>query len=354
MGGANPDARLRLVPLISTFVSITKPLLELDQVFDLAKRGEIRLYVRIPPDKVAYVDGSLPIVSHRRSGTYRSDGSWYLSYYWPQSSQIRPELTHVALDPDQAEDLKREGLTSEMVFSSGLQPHPEGALAQAGWLAPCQYGTSLVICPTLPTPTSAVEKRTQRVRRSLLKARPEDILIDERVISLLQDPSSPDDPFCHRERAPLVHALYAAAERFHGALKEKTISFEVVQDYMVDQLTELGKTDALRIAKFINPRHRRNSGVPEQAQKKFDVHVLNSSEFVSRYKREGFVNDALALIFYVTDRWLDARASFKEGARKTPPSRSYIDGEFDRLGFYQKERDALTRLVIARRHASPA
>ena len=135
MSGTYQDSRLRLVPLVSTLASISKPMLDLDQILDLAMKGEVRFYVRLPPDKVTYGDAFLPVITNRRSSRYVVDASWW-SRYSPESSQIHPEVSHLALDLDQAEELKTSRLSVEAAFSSGLVPLPESALAQAGWWLP--------------------------------------------------------------------------------------------------------------------------------------------------------------------------------------------------------------------------
>ncbi|MDE2465022.1 MAG: hypothetical protein KGO02_15075, partial [Alphaproteobacteria bacterium] len=145
MNGANHD-ELRLMPLLAALENISKPALNLEQVLDLAMKGDVGLYVRIPPGRVAYVDPSIPVITHRRSGPYFAI-DWGLSFYHPRSDRIHPEVTHLALDPDQAEDLKLRTSTDEMVFSSGLSLHPDRILAESGWSVPCQYGASLVVCP---------------------------------------------------------------------------------------------------------------------------------------------------------------------------------------------------------------
>lgn len=348
MRDTNQAGRLRLVALVASLAKVAKPLLNLDQMLDLAKKGEFRLYARIPPGKVAYVDELLPIVTHRRSSVYRADGSWHLSVYSPQSAQIRPEVSHVALDPDQAEDLRARRRTDEMVFASGLSAHPENTLGQAGWWVPSQFSTSLVICPILPAPPSDAGKSRQRTRRISLKVVPEDVYVDERVIALLEEKSASldDDPHYLRNRAPGVYALYQAAKRYHVAFKRKQLSFEEVQAQLVDQLPELGRTKALQVAKLLNPRYRRNSGIPAAHQKQLDVGVLNMPYFLATYRRESFINDALALVFYATDRWLDRCARYDNNLERKRPTRMDVHDDLDRLGFYQKERDALASLVL--------
>jgi hypothetical protein len=403
MNGTYQDGRLRLVSLVSTLASISKPMLGLDQILDLAKKGDVRLYVRLPADKVAYVDELLPIVVHRRSSMYVRDMGDFTRYS-PLSHQIHPEVTHVALDPDQAEELKTKRRTEDMAFGSGLSLHPNGTLAEAEWWVPCQFGASLVICPV--PPESEDEKKRQRVRRNVLRNTPEDVYVDEYVLTLLQDPlaTNREDPFLLRRRAPGVYVLYCAARDYYAALKAKKISFKKVQDRIVSQLRELRETDAKHAAKLINPYHKRNSGVEKEDQKTFDADILNDAEFIKKYRRSDFINDALALVLYVTNLKMDAlvrsksveakkHQAYKDAKRKKvqankdakenkllaswdvekirrqahkdaeaemlqahneavsnkPLSNEDIVKHFCDLGFYQKERNALALLVLLTR-----
>jgi hypothetical protein len=206
MSGRYQEQRIRLVPLVSTLKNIAKPLLELDQILDLAASGEIRLYVRIPSDKVAYVDELLPIVIHRRSSLlFRDMGDF--DRYSPKTHQLHPEVTHLALDPDHAGELKTRGHTSDMAFASGLSEPIDERLAQAGWWVPCQFGKSLVVCAA-PVQLEA-GKWPKGVRRHWVTTEPDDVYVDACVVSLLEDPhgSVDDDPYYLRNRAPGVYAL---------------------------------------------------------------------------------------------------------------------------------------------------
>jgi len=352
MSDTYQDKRIRLVPLIATLGSIEKPLLNLDQLFNLAMKGEIHLYVRLPTDKVAYVDELLPIVTHRRSSMYIRDMGDFTRYS-PLSHQIHPEVTHVALDPDQAGELKTKQLTSDMAFASGLSIHPESTLAQEGWWVPCQFGASLVICPAPPeTETETeTEKKRQRVRRVWLEATPKDVYVDEGIVALLTEPqaSNLDDLFQYRDRAPGVYALYCAARDYRAALKAKQISFEVVQARVAKKLPMLDDDEASSLIKFIRPRYRRNSGVPSGNQKQFDKDIVGSPRFIARYRQQIFINDALGLVFYVTDRWLD---SLTQGTADKSWDRWKVREECRRLGFYEDELEALVLLLFEQQPAS--
>jgi len=89
MSDTNQVDRLRLVPLTTTLAGIEKPQLDLSVIFDLAFRGEIRLYARVPPGKVVYVDSFLPTIIHRRSSVFLSDTGDLTRYnpqfVWPDS-----------------------------------------------------------------------------------------------------------------------------------------------------------------------------------------------------------------------------------------------------------------------------
>lgn len=348
MSGTDQDGRLRLVPLVTTLAGIEEPALDLNQVFELAMKGEIRLYVRIPSDMVTYVDPLLPVVTHRRSSLHFPDASWRFSLYSPRFSQIHPEVTYVALDPDQAEELKATRSTEEMVFSSGLSPHPDSTLAQAEWWVPRQFGSSLVVCPALPAPTSEAELKRQRVRRTLLKTTPDDVYVDERFVSMLEDShaSIHDDPYYLRGRAPAVYVLFWAAKNYYAAMRANQITFEDVERKIINELSDLGKTVAKHGAKLINPEHKKKRGVPKKKQKDYDENLLSNPTFKATYKRATFVNDALALILYVTDQRLNSLHRHKADARNEVLSRLDVEKKLLQVGFHEKESEALRRIVM--------
>lgn len=352
MSDTNQDDRLRLVPLVATLAEIEKPQLDLGNVLDMALRAEIRLYARVPTDKVVYVDKFLPIVTHRRSSVFPQDLGDFTRYN-PLSCQFHPEITHVALDPDHAGELKAASHpTSDMAFASGLMQHPDRTLAQAGWWVPCEFGASLVICPA--PPESEAEKKRQRVRRLSLTTTPEDVYVDERVVAVLEDPHGTldSDPFGLCRRAPGIYALYRVARHYHSAMEADEGKFAEVEKLIVSLLSELGETKAKQIAKLINPHHRRNRGVPKDDQKHFNAKLLDRERFKSRYRREKFITDALALILYGTEKLLDLHASRGSSATLTHVDRSNATKVFGGLKFYKKEVDALTDLLFLRRATS--
>ncbi len=234
MSDTTHDGRLRLVPLVSTLAGIEKPVLNLDQIFDLAMKDEVRLYVRLPSDRAAHVDHLLPMVTHRRSSLYRTSDLWGLSRYTPKSDLIHPEVTHVALDPDQAEELKTHRISEEAVFSSGLALHPNSALAQAGWWVPCQFGASLVICPAVMT--TDTEKRRRGFRPRYLKTTPEDVFVDEQFTAKLPpiENDEEEDRFQLRSRAPAVFVLYVAAKHFYGPTRPDSVNQKTVMKWFND------------------------------------------------------------------------------------------------------------------------
>jgi len=366
MSDTYQDKRIRLVQLIATLANIEKPLLDLGQVFDLAMKGEVHLYVRLPPDKVAYVDELLPIVIHRRSSMYFMDMGDFTRYS-PLSHQIHPEVTHVAIDPDQAGELKTKRLTSDMAFASGLSLHPESMLAQEGWWVPCQFGASLVICPA--PPESEAEKKRQRVRRNVLETTPEDVYVDERITALLECPhaSIDDDPYYLRNRAPGVYVLYRAAANFYEPLN-KAKNHEETTRIKSDIKLSLGRkvpklyteTNAAQAVKLINPRSRRGSGLSPELKKTFkpfDVDRLTKPDFKLTYMQGSFVTDALALILYTTDWWRNecakheaAKAENKDVVAKRPPLKHLVE-KLEELGFYGKdELKAVARIVMWPNH----
>lgn len=366
MSDTYQDRRVRLVPLIATLASIEKPMLDLDQILDLAKKGDVRLYVRLPDHKVAYVDAHLPVITNRRSSSFRSDALWHLSRYWPEFGEIHSEVSHVALDPDQAEELKTNRLSAEMAFSSGLSPHPDSALAQGGWWVPCQFGASLVICPKVLE--TDIEKRRRGVRRNLLETTPEDVYVDERAAALLEYPQASfhEDPLYLRTRAPGVYALYRAAAKFYEPLKKAKNNVEAtnrikstLKSHLSREVPKLYTGENLEQAvKLINPSSRRGSGLSRELKakkpfKKFDADLLAKPDFILRYRQGGFVTDALAFILYATDWWRDectkhlaTKAKDKRIVAARPPFNALVD-ELERLGFYgEGEIEAVTRIVM--------
>lgn len=331
---------LRLMPLVATLESIAKPALNLEQVLGLAMMGEVSLYVRLPPDMVAYVDTSIPIIIRRRSSTYWPPDQ-YLSVYSPRFGQIHPEVTHVALDTNQAEDLKLRASTDETIFHSGLSPHPDRVMGEAGWFAPCRFGASLVICPT------QAEKGRRTVRRSCLKATLEDIQVDERILGLLDGShdSHNDDPYFLRDRSHGMYVLYLAAKRYYAALKAKTIDIKMVEAEILGQLPDLGATRVSHAVRLIDPHQRRNSGVPGKIQKPLGEGVLNQPDVRRQYLQMGFITETLALALHVTTQWLKERERCKEAPSKGK-DREYLGANFAEVGFYRKQCAALVRVAM--------
>lgn len=350
---AYQDKRIRLVPLIATLASIEKPLLALGQVYDLAMKGEVHLYVQIPTDKIAYVDSSQPIVIHPRSRMFTSDTgfSGFLAHS-PFSYKSHPEVTHLTLDPVQAEELKTRRITGHNAFASGLSLHPDSLLAQAGWSVPCQFGALLVIGPA--PPELEAENKITYVSVLWLQVTPEDVYVDARIVALLTEPQAPDldDLFQYRDRAPGVYTLYCAARDYHAALKEKRISFKVIQTRITKKLPMLNEDDAASLIKFIRPRYRRNSGIPPGKQRQLDKDIVDSPGFIARYRQQTFINDALGLVFYVTDRWLDSITRVKEGRADQSWGRWDVRNECRKLGFYEHELEALIRLLFEHKPTS--
>jgi len=341
----NDHKELRLLSLVAAIKSVAKPALTLEQVLDLAFKEEVRLYAKLPPGTVAHVDSSIPIVTHRRSGQYQPPDQ-FLCRYSPRFGRIHPEVTHVALDPDQAKDLKLRTSTDEMAFSSGLSPHPDRILAEAGWLAPCQFDTSLVICPALLT--NEAERRSHTVRRKRLKATLEDILVDERILSLLDGSqgSRNEDRYFLRDRSHGMYVLYLAARRHYAALKAKTVDIKVVEAEVLEQLPELGTTFVSHAVRLIKPGYRRNSGVPGKIQKPFGADVLSQPHVRRQYLQEGFITEPLALALHVTTQWLKERERYKEPPSKKGQDRTYLGDHFEGVGFYKKQREALVRVAM--------
>lgn len=339
MNGANQD-ELRLMPLLAAVESIAKPAFNLEQILSLAVMGEVCLYVQLPPERVVYVDPRIPIITRRRSGAH-FELDWGLSFYSSRSGLIHPEVTHLALDPDQAEDLKQRKSTDEMVFCSGLSLHPDGILAEAGWLVPCQFGASLVVCSA--SLSTEVEKNRRSVRRVMLRSTLEDILVDERILDLLDGSqgSRNDDPFGLRARSPGMYVLYCAAKRYHAALKAKAIDIEMVESDVLKQLPSLGKTRVARVVNLINPWLRRNSGVAKDDQVVLGADILHRPSFRRKYLAVGFMTEALALVLYVAERWHEAHTGRPSGS-----DRLQLEADFKEVGFYQKESEALATLTF--------
>lgn len=333
---------LRLMPLVATLESIAKPALNLEQVLGHAMKGEVGLYVRLPPHMVAHVDTSIPIIPHRRTSRYIPPDQFFCTYstrsYW-----LHPEVTHVALDPDLAEDLKLKGSTDETIFPSGLSPHPDKIMAEAGWLVPCHFDASLVICP--PPLATGTEKR--RVRRRCLKATLEDIQVDERILGLLDGShgSHNDDPYFLRDRSHGMYVLYLAAKRYYAALKAKTVDIKMVEAEILGQLPGLGATRVSYAVRLIDPHQRRNSGVPGKIQKPLGEGVLNQPDVRRQYLQMGFITETLALALHVTTQWLKEREHYKEAPSKGK-DREYLEANFAGVGFYKKQRAALVRVAM--------
>jgi len=139
-----------------------------------------------------------------------------------------------------------------MAFTSGLMQRSGHTLAQAGWLVPCQFGASFVICPA-PSSTESERKRLN-VRRIYLTTTPEDVYIDERVVAVLADPQGTldSDPYGFCRRAPGVYALYRVAKHYYAAIKADRTKFVEAERLIINLLSELGETRARHVAD--NPR----------------------------------------------------------------------------------------------------
>jgi hypothetical protein len=252
MSGTDQDACIRLVPLARTATGTPRPAVDQDRVFDLAMKGEVLLYVSLPPDRVAFVDPETPIVAIADQGRGMGliDVQSIMIDYSNRSDLICREVTHVALYRNHAEELRARRRTQGSTFPSGVSPYPDETLALAGWLRPRQFLTSLALC----TATEASEGRTCTVLSRLGDIRlqtaciftiaPEDILVNECVIALLENPQAPIPGDLKRlhDKAKGVYFLYRAAERYYSTLKQDPTSIDDVEVWFGKQLCGLGKT----------------------------------------------------------------------------------------------------------------
>ncbi|BDU22238.1 hypothetical protein [Dyella sp. GSA-30] len=368
MSDIDLNGRIRLVPLVATLAGISRPALDLDLVLTLALEGKVQLYARVPPDRVVYVDSTLPVTTGRRfSGPWTGVMGGDEARYTPQSDRILPDVNFLRLDGDLAEDFQmtvrwtRAGWASDITFPSGLQPHRRADLAKEGWLEPCEFGTALVVCPAL-TPEEV--EQWHRVSRKHLRVPLDDVYVDEQVTVILKYGYAPiRDASEYLYQVEGVYVLYCAAALFYAELKDaprgtkkntskKTAARSTQNDiveraaaWMREKLPALGNTDAQQVAKLINPGLRRNSGVDKKDQKVFGSGVLGNAVFSTNYQQEDFVTDELALVLYVTERFLQNQAESKDPLWK-PTACVQIENEFERLGFNKREREALARLVL--------
>lgn len=345
MSDSNDD-ELRLLSLTAAFACVAEPALSLEQVFDLATKGDLHLYAKLPVDMVVHVDSSLPIVTYNKAMGPRPSEAVAISRYSLHSLSIHSEVTHVALNPYQTEVLKLVSATDAMAFTAGIRPHPDNDLAQAGWMIPCQFDGPLVTCPT--SPRREVEKRSGRVRAQVLKVTLDDIQVNERILDLLNGTlrSFTDVPHFLRGRAYGVYILYCAARQHYAALKVRAIDIDEVESEVLKRLPSLGATRVAHVVKLISPKHRRNSGVEEDDQVVFGADVLRRPTFRRKYLEVDFMTEALSLVLHVTEQWLDAKIEYKRASSTWTQDREYLEAHFAAVGFYGKESKALARLAL--------
>jgi len=336
----NNHEELRLLSLVAAIKSIAEPALTLEQVLDLALKKEVRLYAKLPPGIVTHVNSSLSIVMLGAEMSYQISEAVALNYSF-NSPHIHPEVTHVVLDPLEAETFKVWKATTAKAFISGLKSHPDSSLAKIGWLVPCQFDGPLVTCPT--SPRTETEKRRGRTRSNVIEVTLDDIQVNERLLDLLDGSlrSLSDVPHFLRERTYGVYVLYCAAKQHHAALKAKTIDIKEVESEVLKRLSSLGATRVAHVVKLIRPGHRRNSGIATDNQVEFGADVLHRPNFRRKYLEVDFMTEALALVLYVAERWHEAH-----GGRPSNTERLQLEAHFREVGFYQKESEALASLTI--------
>ena len=359
MSDTDPQTRIRLVSLALTPSGTPRPKQDVDRAFEFAMGGEVRLYAALPPGKKTYVNPGLRVVtkSDRGHTTHKVDGSSAMADYSDRADLIQPDVTYVALDPDHVKDLRTLRRAEGSTFPSGLAPHPIEALARDGWMVPRQFPSSLDLCSAAEAAegrTRTMADRTGGITISYptggINFEPMDILVDERDIALLenQQASDRDDPYHLQDRSPGVFVLYCAAERYYEQLEREEVTREDVAMWVSKQLPDLyGKTYANRAVKLIHPDYSRTNGLLLKDQRPLDPAILSRQKFRDKYLKPTFVNEPLALTIYVTHWWLtECKKSEIKRKPKIRPTRTQVEKKLDEIGFYQKEREALTRIVM--------
>jgi hypothetical protein len=275
-----------------------------------------------------------------------------------ESQRIRREMRFLALDPSQSERLRTKKMIHADRFPCGLVPHSDDELQQQGQMKLRQFASAMCLCttkqadegiiPPNPNILDAPGMYSLGWPKSSVQIEYHDIHIDERVLTLLEnsEASDRDDPYHLRNRSPGVYVLYRAATRYYEPRKLGLHTREQVEAWVNKQLPALYlKTIVRHAVKLIDPNHKRGSGSPSDGQKVFDPALLSDGEFRGKYLTASFVNEALALIFYVTHWWLEESKNFEEGKLKKRPTRLDVEEKLGKIGFYQKEREALTRVI---------
>lgn len=375
MSNTHPDKRVRLVPLTHTTLGQMRPTQDIDFVLLLAARNQAKIYIKVPEGNVAFADPNysaesrpnrtkmrISTVDSRKLAEYISmePRITYSDDDLPETfldGTVHAEAAYLALGAWHAKDLSVKQYAQLDTFPSGLIPHPNSRLAKQGWLVPGHFASALRLCSAERIAGKSVISKlgtTATIHRELStsseRIEPKDILIDESVAALVEGPeaSSRNDPFRYRDRAPGVYALYCAARDNHAALKAKRITFEKVQAEIAKQLPMLSEDDLPHVTKFIRPRYRRNSGISADKQKKFDNDIVKRPDFIAKYRHASFINETLALVFYVTDQWLDSHTQFKEGKTAKPRGIWDVRENFRKLHFYELELEALILVVCYR------
>jgi hypothetical protein len=354
MSITEPQEPIRLAPLMGTSSGTPRPIQDCNHVLELAINGNARLYVAVPPDDVAYVSNSEPVIGS-------VDGNAPGLRHWDkidESERIRREMKFLALDPSQSERLRAKKIIDVDRFPCGLAPHPNDELLQQGGMELRQFTSALCLCSTKqadagnipPTPNMLDVPETYSLiwPRQSVKIEYHDVYIDERVLTLVEnlETSNQDDPYHLHDRSPGVYVLYCAAARYYDPRKHGTATREQIKAWVIERLPELYRdTISNHAVKLIDPKYRRGSGIKPKNKKVFDPAVLSDEKFRGKYKAS-FINQSLALILHVTHWWLEESAHFKESKLKKKPTRLDVENKLDEIGFYKREREALTRIVM--------
>ncbi len=380
MSEAKQDRRLRLVPLVFTEQGIPRSGQEIDLVLNWAARGKTRLYIEVPPTDVAYADPNFT-AGRRPSGTemrtLSTNGSEFREHMGKPpritrhddddsslmitlGGEVHPEVTHLALGPWHAEELRTQYRTTLNIFPASLKPHSDARLAQQGWLISSQIPSALRLCSS--------DRVTDGVVTSLLvdqhlgsKARfhselssspavveQKNILID----ALLEDELTvklgkpQEDPYGLRDGAYGVYLLYCAAENFYRLLVNEQVQRDDVELWVSSKEPNLfQKTVAHHAVKLITPRHHRGRGVKKANQSEIHPEVVAPDLFRPGHDRPEFVTKGLALLIIVARWWIDECNKVNGKPAVARPDHDTVDKRLKGLGFLEKETPFLRRVV---------
>lgn len=137
-----------------------------------------------------------------------------------------------------------------------------------------------------------------------------------------------------------AHAIYNAAKNCHASLLNRTMSEEeflhkLTRDFPLGPL-QIGYVSYI-VFKLVNPRgHGVNSG---------RFHNETLSWFRSSFPQDDQLSDGLALFICACRWWIEGQGSRSMHPHMRPFTTADLDNKLKELGFLQRERLAILRII---------